>query len=55
MDNLFIGQIPFATNECKGVGPDLLFSLMSTVSYKKFGFVDQSLAIFITYSRHQRK
>ncbi len=46
MDNLFVGRIPFATQEYKGVGPDLLFSLMSTVKYKKFGFVSEPLAVF---------
>ncbi len=46
VNNLFIGKIPFAQKEYKGVGPDLLFSLMSTMDYSRFGFVEEPLAIF---------
>lgn len=46
LDNLFCGKLPFAKHEYKGVGPDLLFSLMSTIKYKKVGFVNECLAVF---------
>lgn len=50
LDHLYIGNIPFTTNEYKGVGPDLLFSLMSTMKYKKIGFVAEPLAIFRSHA-----
>lgn len=46
LDNLFCGKLPFAKHEYKGVGPDLLFSLMSTIKYKHIGFVNECLAVF---------
>lgn len=46
LNNLFIGDIPFSNFHYKGVGPDLLFSLMATLDYKNFGFVKSPLAIF---------
>jgi glycosyltransferase involved in cell wall biosynthesis len=45
LDNLFCGKLPFAKQDYKGVGPDLLFSLMSTVGYRKIGFVNECLAV----------
>lgn len=59
LDHLYIGSIPFTINEYKGVGPDLLFSLMATIDYKKVGFVAEPLAVFrshassITIDAHQ--
>ena len=46
LDNLFCGKLPFAKHEYKGVGSDLLFSLMSTIKYKKIGFVNECLTVF---------
>lgn len=46
LDNLFCGKVPFSRYEYRGVGPDLLFSLMSTLQYKEVGYVDECLAIF---------
>ncbi|MDP1879760.1 MAG: glycosyltransferase family 2 protein [Parachlamydiaceae bacterium] len=46
LDNLFCGKLPFSKYEYRGVGPDLLFSLMSTIKYKKIGFVNECLAVF---------
>ena len=46
IDNLFVGQIPFSASSYHGVGPDVLFSLMSTIDYPKYGYVHQQLAIF---------
>jgi glycosyltransferase involved in cell wall biosynthesis len=50
LDNLFVGKIPFSKNEYHGVGPDLLFSLMSCVAYPNFGFVNEPLATFRAHS-----
>lgn len=50
LDQLYIGRIPFTVEEYKGVGPDLLFSLMSTLDRKKIGFVAEPLAIFRCHS-----
>lgn len=47
IDNLFVGKVPYSKNEYHGVGPDILFSLMSCSSaYTKYGFVNKPLAIF---------
>jgi glycosyltransferase involved in cell wall biosynthesis len=46
IDNLFIGRVPFSKNEYHGVGPDLLFSVMSCFEYEFYGYVDKPLAIF---------
>jgi glycosyltransferase involved in cell wall biosynthesis len=46
MDNLFVGNVPFAKSHYRGVGPDLLFSLMSTLNYHKYGYVAEDLAVF---------
>lgn len=46
LDSLFVGNIPFTKNHYHGVGPDILFSLMSTISYPKYGFVNKPLAFF---------
>ncbi|HQE12677.1 MAG TPA: glycosyltransferase family 2 protein [Flavipsychrobacter sp.] len=46
VNNLFIGKMPFAQKEYKGVGPDLLFTLMSSMDYTRFGFVEDYLAVF---------
>lgn len=46
VDNLFVGNIPFAKSNYHGVGPDVLFSLMTTIDYPKYGFVNKQLAVF---------
>lgn len=46
IDCLFQGQIPFTKYSYRGVGPDLLFSLVSASKYKKFGFINRDLAVF---------
>lgn len=46
IDNLFVGKIPFSKNTYHGVGPDILFSLMSCEEYPLYGFVKEPLAIF---------
>ncbi len=43
---LFIDEVPFSTSHYKGVGPDLLFSLMSLLEYEKVGYISEQLAIF---------
>lgn len=51
LDNLFCCKVPFARTEYKGVGPDLLFSLMTTVDYNKIGYVDKCLAFFRAHDK----
>ena len=46
LDSLFVGNIPFTKNHYHGVGPDILFSLMSTIGYSHYGFVNKPLAFF---------
>ncbi len=46
LDNLFVGDVPFTENHYHGVGPDLLFSMMSCIDYANYGYVKDSLAIF---------
>jgi glycosyltransferase involved in cell wall biosynthesis len=46
INNLFIGKLPFTKDSYHGVGPDILFSLMSALEYSKFGYVAEDLAIF---------
>jgi glycosyltransferase involved in cell wall biosynthesis len=46
IDNLFVGKIPFSKNAYHGVGPDILFSLMSCSAYPLYGFVKEPLAVF---------
>lgn len=46
LDSLFVGNIPFTKNHYHGVGPDILFSLMSTIDYPYYGFVNKPLAFF---------
>ena len=47
---LFIKEIPFSTSNYHGVGPDVLFSLMTSLKYKKFAFVRENLAIFRSHT-----
>jgi glycosyltransferase involved in cell wall biosynthesis len=47
---IFMGKLPFAKEEYRGVGPDWLMSALATLDRPKFGFVDEPLAIF---SAHQ--
>jgi glycosyltransferase involved in cell wall biosynthesis len=46
LDSLFVGSLPFSKNIYKGVGPDLLFSLMASEEYKNFVFINEPLAFF---------
>lgn len=46
IDSLFVGNLPFSKNIYKGVGPDLLFSLMASEEYKNFAFINEPLAFF---------
>jgi glycosyltransferase involved in cell wall biosynthesis len=51
IDNLFIGKIPFSQNEYHGVGPDILFSIMSCIEYPLYGFISEPLAIFRAHDK----
>ena len=46
LDALFVGRVPFARHEYRGVGPDWLMSAMATLNYPKVGFVAEPLAVF---------
>lgn len=46
LDALYVGKVPFARHEYRGVGPDWLMTAMATLSYPKIGFVAEPLAIF---------
>jgi glycosyltransferase involved in cell wall biosynthesis len=46
LDSLFVGNLPFSKDVYRGVGPDLLFSLMASENYEKFAFVNKPLAFF---------
>lgn len=49
LDALFVGKVPFARFEYRGVGPDWLMTSMTTLGYEKVGFVDEPLAIFSSH------
>lgn len=51
IDNLFIGKIPFSRNEYHGVGPDILFSMISCAEYPKYGYIKEPLAIFRSHNQ----
>ncbi|WP_396143938.1 glycosyltransferase family 2 protein [Flavobacterium sp.] len=51
LDNLFVGKVPFTQNEYHGVGPDILFSIMSCIEYPSYGFVNEPLAIFRAHDK----
>jgi glycosyltransferase involved in cell wall biosynthesis len=46
LDTLFVGRVPFARHEYRGVGPDWLMPAMATLRYPKIGFVAEPLAVF---------
>jgi len=46
LDALFVGRVPFALHEYRGVGPDWLMSAMATLRYPKVGFIAEPLAVF---------
>ena len=46
LNHLLVGRVPFTKFEYRGVGPDWLMTAMTTLDYKKFGYVDEPLAIF---------
>lgn len=50
LDALFVGKVPFSRFEYRGVGPDWLMTSMTTLSFKKVGFVDEPLAIFSSHA-----
>jgi glycosyltransferase involved in cell wall biosynthesis len=49
LDHLYVGGVPFARHEYRGVGPDWLMSAMATLRYPKFGYVNEPL---VTFSSH---
>jgi glycosyltransferase involved in cell wall biosynthesis len=46
LNHLLVGRVPFTSFEYRGVGPDWLMTAMTTLDYKKFGYVDEPLAVF---------
>jgi glycosyltransferase involved in cell wall biosynthesis len=49
LDHLYVGGVPFARHEYRGVGPDWLMSAMATLHYPKFGHVNELLVIFSSH------
>lgn len=49
LNALFIGKVPFARAEYRGVGPDWLMTAMTTMNYPKIGFINESLAVFSSH------
>jgi glycosyltransferase involved in cell wall biosynthesis len=50
LDALYIGKVPFARHEYRGVGPDWLMTAMATLRYPKVGFVAEPLAVFSSHA-----
>ena len=51
IDNLFVGSVPFSENAYHGVGPDILFSLMTCSSYSFYGYVNEPLVVFRAHEK----
>ncbi len=49
INHLIVGRVPFTRFEYRGVGPDWLMTAMTTLDYKKFGYVDEPLAVFSSH------
>jgi len=49
LNHLLVGRVPFTTFEYRGVGPDWLMTAMTTLDYRKFGYVDEPLAVFSSH------
>ena len=49
LDFLFVGGVPFARYEYRGVGPDWLMSAMATLRYPNFGYVNEALVVFSSH------
>jgi glycosyltransferase involved in cell wall biosynthesis len=50
LNALFVGKVPFARHEYRGVGPDWLMTSMVTLDYPKIGFINEPLAIFSSHA-----
>ena len=48
---ILVGKIPFSQNEYHGVGPDILFSVMSCIVYPKYGYISEPLSIFRAHDK----
>lgn len=46
LNGLMVGEVPLATNFYKGVGPDILITLLTTLHYPKFAYIEEPLAYF---------
>ena len=46
INHLLVGRVPFTSFEYRGVGPDWLMTAMTTLDYRRFGYVDEPLAVF---------
>jgi len=49
LDQLYVGAVPFARHEYRGVGPDWLMSAMATLRYPKYGYVAEPLVVFSSH------
>jgi len=43
--------VPYSKNEYHGVGPDILFTLMSCNNYLYYGYVDEPLVVFRSHEK----
>ena len=50
LNALFVGKVPFARHEYRGVGPDWLMTSMVTLDYPKVGFINEPLAVFSSHA-----
>ncbi len=51
IDNLFVGSVPYSKNEYHGVGPDILFTLMSCSNFSSYGYVNEPLVVFRSHEK----
>jgi hypothetical protein len=49
LDQLYVGGVPFALHEYRGVGPDWLMSAMATLRFPKLGHVNEPPVIFSSH------
>ena len=46
IDSIYNGNLPFAKNDYKGVGPDRFMILLCMLRYSKFGYINKPLVYF---------
>jgi glycosyltransferase involved in cell wall biosynthesis len=46
LNGILVGEVPLANHHYKGVGPDILISLLTLLDYNKFAYIYKPLAFF---------